>query len=821
MALSFLIGICALNCCQQLPPLAYGLSAIGIVLLLYVPLSHRLRQASSHERLSGKSSTALSSDRAQGFITQAKSEFKFIQQLLIAKQRISERLINSSNLYLKILLSLIAGWCWALLHASWQLSEMLPSALEGQLLLVKGIITSIPENHQNAKNFLFSINEICTAGRCWHQHLNSKLSWYGKQVPLLHVGENWQLSVKLKRPHSILNPGGHDYERWLFEHRINAQGYVSPSNKNIRTASVPALRFITQSLRERINLQIQQSLVNKEGIGLITALVVGIRDQITSSQWSTMQSTGTNHLMAIAGLHIGFVATFSYFAASWLWRRSARLVLIMPAPQIGALMALLAAISYSALAGFALPTQRAIIMLSVFMLTTLLLKNLARWHAWSVALLAILIYDPLATLSDSFWLSFGSVAIILYGCSYRLRPSGFWWKYCQVQWVIAVGLIPLTIWFFQMFSLSSFVANAIAIPWVGFIILPLCLTGACASFIAPQIAALCWQLAEKLLIAMWHILDWLASLDFLQWKLFIPSLGYLIIITFGFLLLIAPRGFPARWLGAMWLLPVIKGSQVTPAENELWLTALDVGQGLAIVIQTAQHTIIYDTGPKYSPDFDMGNTAVVPYLRRNGIAKIDALIVSHADTDHSGGAESISRAFPIDYLYTSFALPLTAKTKALCHAGVGWRWDNAVFEFLNSNNLFKSKNDNSCVMKITFGRHSILLPGDIEKRGENYLVNYQASKLPATLIIAPHHGSKSSSTPAFVNAVHAQYVLFSVGYRNRFHFPREEIVNRYQALGAKSYCSDQSGAVLFRFKGNNSDVIVEEYRKMARHFWNL
>lgn len=714
---------------------------------------------------------------------------------------------------LRCLIPMLLGWSLALLHASWQLAKTLPVELEGKSLTVQGTVISVPESRDHSLSFEFLVKNAPLTER------KLKLSWYGQPLPLMQAGEQWQLQVKLKRPHSVLNPGGFDYERWLFEHGVHAQGYVVPRANNTRLSNLTSWRQHIEQWRQFLNQGIQTALAGRAGQGLIAALVVGMRDRIMPAQWSTMQATGTNHLMAIAGLHIGFVSGFMYAAASWLWRRSARLPLLLPAPQVAALSALLAAVIYSALAGFAIPTQRAIIMLAVFLLSTFLKRNLPPWQAWAIALWLMLLLDPAASLSDSFWLSFGSVAIILFGVTGRLKATGFGWKHFRAQWVVSLALIPLTLYFFHLLSLTGFIANAIAIPWVGFIVLPLALSGAASYLIYPAVGCWLWQWAEKLLMLMWRVLDWLASLTGLQYQGYVSSSWALFAAIIGFLLLIAPRGLPGRWLGFIWILPLFDQSVAAPARQELWFTVLDVGQGLATVIRTAHHTLVYDAGPKYSADYDMGKAVVVPFLKAQHVEQVDMLTVSHADNDHRGGVESILKALKVTAVFSSFENKFTIKHKFLCRRGMRWHWDGADFEYINELTEQK-RNDNCCVLKITFGRNSILLPGDIEKRAERQLLAKDKDKLAATIVVVPHHGSATSSTAAFVESVHPRYAVFAVGYRNRFHFPKPAVVGRYQALQTTLYRTDVSGAVTFKMHYNQDAIEVIEYRKRIGHFWN-
>lgn len=761
-------------------------------------------------------------------------------------------------------LTLLLGFGWVTWHAEWRLHHELPKAVENKDVIVRGVVASIPEQVANGQRFEFHINQLQYQNQIWPSPEKVRLTWEG-QPTSLYVGDQWQLRVRLKRPHAMLNPGSFDYEAWLFANDIRATGYVRNDNSDNHLLPSQKFSHLIDRIRQHLAEFIVNKLKNNSVAGFIAALTVGVRDQITAEQWQTLRGTGTNHLMAIAGLHIGLVSGMVFFLVNFLWRwilyviareRSDRSNLEnrtgllrpvglamtkrsnkmltgaclraqrragmtkMPAQQAAAFAALIAAIFYSALAGFSLPTQRAVIMLAVFLMTILLRRNLPPWQALLLALLIILLWDPLTILSTSFWLSFGVVALIIYGMSARLRQHNVWWKWGRVQWIIAIGILPLTLLFFQQVSLAGFVTNMLAIPWIGFIILPLCLSGVLVLLISPHLAGLIFQLAAKLLSWFWPILQKIAAISWLQWHAAIPNIWIFIVSCLGILLLLAPRGFPVRWLGAVWLLPLFFWHPVTPKPDEVWFTLLDVGQGLASVVRTQHHVLVYDTGPKYNDNFDMGDDVVVPYLRTFGIDNVDMLVISHRDNDHIGGARSVIAETHVKQIMTSVPQYFPAGSAKFCVQGQTWQWDGVQFEFLyppaGETNL---DNDSSCVLKITAGNKSLLLTGDIEHKSEDYLVNTEAALLRANILVAPHHGSGTSSTPAFVQAVDPQYVLYPVGYLNRYKFPSATVVTRYAQIGAQQYDSATAGAIFFKFN-NNAIQLPQSYRKLQGKFWN-
>jgi competence protein ComEC len=349
-----------------------------------------------------------------------------------------------------------------------------------------------------------------------------------------------------------------------------------------------------------------------------------------------LRNTGTNHLMAIAGLHIGIMAGIAHAVVSYAWRFAPALLLRMPAQIAGACAALFMAVIYSLLAGFSIPTQRACIMLAAFICALLSRRKINAWHAWALALLIVLLVNPLSILTDSFWLSFGTIALIIYGMSGRLAPKGHWWKWGRVQWVIGVGLMPLSLLLYQQTSLVSFLANSIAIPWLGFLILPFCFLSAILLLIAPNMAALSLYFADKSLAVLWFVLTWFSQLNFAVWMQVIPNNFVLFTTVVAFLLLLLPSGMPGRWLGVFWLLPLLLYQSEKPKIGEIWATVLDVGQGLSVVVQTHSHMLVYDAGPKMN-GVDAGENIVLPYLRTLLTKKIDMLVISHGDNDHIGG----------------------------------------------------------------------------------------------------------------------------------------------------------------------------------------
>jgi competence protein ComEC len=446
-------------------------------------------------------------------------------------------------------------------------------------------------------------------------------------------------------------------------------------------------------------------------------------------------------------------------------------------------------------------------------------RNFSPGQILAIALLAVLIPDPWAVISAGFWLSFGAVALILYVTAYRLEKSHWLMEYANVQWAMAIGLTPLLLGLFQQASLVSPIANAVAIPLVSLIVVPLALLGA----VLPSEMPL-W-LAHSVMGGVTYFLEGLNALPQPVWTQHAPPAWSIVIAVLGALWVLLPRGFPARWLGFLLMLPMFLNKPEPPAEGALRLIVFDVGQGLAVAAQTRNHALLYDTGPDFSGEADSGNRILVPALRALGINKLDSLVLSHDDSDHTGGAASIMQALPVGWVSSSLAAthPLLQSTgdARRCRDGERWEWGGVQFEMLHpapdSDAKKQHDNERSCVLRIRAGGHSVLLAGDIEKDAEMRLIREHGSGLRASLLVAPHHGSKSSSGQEFIAATRPDYVVFTAGYLNRFGHPHREVLQRYADSGAALLRSDEDGAILITIDGQN--LQVERYRKTHRRYW--
>lgn len=706
----------------------------------------------------------------------------------------------------------IVGCSWGMMCADWQLRHGLNPEIENKKCIITGTIISIPENLMYGKRFLFRIDSLKIGNNYYSPPDIARLVWTKPQNDL-KVGQKWQLQVRLKKPHSTFNPNSFDLEAWYFEHHIQAVGNVKSNSSNQLLKTTHWLFSIDQ-LRQKLDERITEYLQNDSMIGFVCALSVGIRDAITGQQWKVLQATGTNHLMAIAGLHIGLATTLVFFLIRRVWKFFPRFMLFIPSEQVAAIFALVTAIAYSALAGFALPTQRAIIMLSVFLLANLLKRKIHAWQSYILALFFILLIHPMSILAASFWLSFVTVGWIIYAMP-RFKSHNFLHHLLQIQFVITIGLIPLSLFFYQQLSLLGIIANCITIPWIAFVVLPLCGGSIFACLISKLFASKLLFLTSKTLLLMYWFLEKLSAISWLQWQ-FVPNDFVLLIAILGLLLYLSP--LPRKSIGLLALMPIFFLKPIDPKNGQVNFTLLDVGQGLSAVIQTKNHILVYDTGSRWVDGLSYGETVVLPYLNKIGAKKIDMMMISHGDLDHRGGADYLLSHIPVTTILTSAPHYFPVSLTQICHENESWNWDGVNFTVLYPRtNQEYLDNDSSCVLKVTTGRQSILLPGDIEKKSEHYLVTNE--KLSSTILIAPHHGSKTSSTLDFIVATHPQYVLFPVGYLNTYHFPNTAVVSRYKELGAQCLDSVNYGAIYFELF---PDRIMKpmSYRGMDRHFWN-
>lgn len=709
-------------------------------------------------------------------------------------------------------LLLVAAILWAMLFAYYRLSQQLAPELEGIIIAIEGTIDSLPEQYGQYSRFDFIISRA--NNKLPHK---IRLSAYNFNQPL-KAGQQWAFTVILKRPHSPLNADSFDYERYLFEQGIGATGSIRPQPKALLMAD-PTSRFSFMRLRQSLSDKLDALTINKISLALIKALTLGDSRAMTPAQWQLLRDTGTTHLWVISGSHIGLIAGLVYALTRILWVRTG---ILRYAPQpIAAGFGLFAALSYAGLTGFDIPIQRASIMLCCAMLSLIWQRQSRPLHVLSLALCVVLLYDPLAVLSPGCYLSFASVALILYALAGRLRPPHPFYAALKVHGFTFLGLAPLLLGFFAQWSLSSLLANVIAVPVISVLIVPLALCALPLLYLCPSLAHALFFIADYSLQILWGVLTQLASTPLMLTHA--KSEPWLFALTLiAVLVLLAPRGIPARWLGLVLLLPLAFSKNNAPVQGAIRLTVLDVGQGLAVVIQTAKHWLVYDTGGKFSARTDSGLTVLLPFLQARGVTQVDSIIISHGDNDHIGGAASLLQAMPTTRLLSSVPQQPVLRDYAAtaCYAGQTWHYDGVRFTVLSpAPNTTDSDNNRSCVVQIHSQYGTVLLTGDIEATAEADLVARYADQLRAEVLIAPHHGSNSSSTQAFLQAVAPKTVLIAAGYHNSFKHPHAKVLARYQAIQAQWFNTADSGAITLQLD-NAKQPIINSTRQTQGHYWN-
>lgn len=730
----------------------------------------------------------------------------------------------------------VFGFTYAAIFATVRLSDELPKAWEQKSIEVVGVVASLPEVTAYGERFHFDVEKIVTLearvpkhivlsfyqGNTWHQSIDQVDQSRLRRPSKFKAGQRWQLTVRLKRPHTTYNPHGYDFEAWALANNIRAMGSIR-SKSGMRKISDFVWRpsYIIEYCREKIGNRITQVIGDKPYAGVIRALVVGDDSQISKRDWEVYLHTGTNHLMSISGLHITMLAGLAFSLIAFCWRRFPNLVLRMPTRKAATIGGAFIALTYACLAGLSVPTQRTLYMLATFAVALLLNQRVPIARVLAMALMVVVLLDPWAVVAPGFWLSFSAVAFITFATIHRLKVRHWLVEAANTQWAVTLGLLPFLIVMFGQASIVSPIANALAIPIISLLVVPLAIFGALLPIDFILYAS------QKTLQACMYGLNWLASPAFATWQQAAAPVWTIALAILGVLWLLLPRGFPQRWLGLLLMLPMLFVKPISLAEGEMNVTVLDVGQGLSMVIRTATHAMVYDTGQKYHQESDVGSQIIVPYLRSHGIKQLDALVISHEDSDHSGGAVSVLAEVPTTWVASSYALPesSTPMPKQLkCYAGQQWVWDAVRFDVLyphaKSYQAADMKDNNrSCVIKVTSRYGSILLTGDIEKEAEQVLLQEQKVKLKSDIMIAPHHGSKTSSTEAFINAVNAKHVIFTVGYLNRFKHPKPLVMSRYLARGSSLYRSDYHGAIIIDFTKQDA-LRVNAWRSLDAKYWH-
>ena len=700
------------------------------------------------------------------------------------------------------------GFLWALASAHATLAARVPDSLEGRDLELTGRITSIPVAAPNRIRFDFEVRSGAPSGLG-----TLALSWYRESdggLPRLVAGETWRLVVRLRTPRGFRNPGGFDYETWLFQRGYSGRGYVRAPDPRIARLAAPR-SFDPARTRQALLERIRELGHDGPGSALAEALVVGVRERLTARERETLRRTGTSHLLAISGLHIGLAAGLGFvvacFAGPWLLPSIAPL-------RLGAVAGIVVAAGYAALAGFSLPTRRALVMTAVLLGALSVRRRLPGSAAFCLGLAVVLLLEPAAVLAPGFWLSFCAVAMLGYAMRGRPRKPGsalHWRSWALPQLAVTVGLAPLVLLWFAEQPIIGPVANAVAIPFVGVAVVPALLSGALCLLLPGGVAH---AAGEFLLGTGVHALGWLyALLELLaahgpRYTLSVePSIPSTALAMVGAAIVLAPPGLPGRWAGVLWFAPLLWWSPSVPEGGEVRATFLDVGHGLAVVVETRDRVLVYDTGGPH------GAEILASHLAWRGRRGIDTLVLSHGDSDHAGGYPELARLMPITKVLANEGLPDADP----CIAGVAWTWNAVGFEVVHPPSRRWQGNDGSCVVRISVGTQTLLLTGDIEVKAERRLLE-RSPPLRAEVLSAPHHGSKTSSHPDFLDMTQARHAVFSVRHGNAWNLPAPEVLARYRARGVEIHRTDRHGAVTALMRPDGA-VVFHHWRR--GRFWNL
>ena len=729
--------------------------------------------------------------------------------------------------------ALFAAMAWIIFHGAlynniWLNNDIDQLTVHQKPIQVIGKVKSIPTIQQQVQRFNFDVTHW--HGKPLYKPIKLRLSWKDSVVQLKQ-GQEWQLNVKIKPAHGYANSATFSYQTWLRAKNIHATGYVKNKGN--------ALLEVTSSYRQSLISQYRQLLPASELTSLLMALSFGERQDISQPQWQILNITGTQHLIAISGLHLGLVASFVYLFARLVFFFAGTSLKIIPrlntkhidkifnhinTHYVALIISGCVAILYAYFAGFAIPTLRALTMLLVFIYLKLQGIYITKVRMILIVLALIIVFMPFSLVSASFWLSFYAVSVIFW-MLWRF-PLWFTSDNKILKWLKGIVFLQLGICFLMMpivamisnqLTLVSFLANLISVPWMSVTAIPLCLLAVICLIVTPASVEIFTDLALKSIEINWQYLSLLSELD---WSLISISVENLLIVITSMMTLVALRLFSTMRvysvIGAGVVLLIIMDEQFE--KYKPWqVTVLDVGQGLAIVIERNNRAILYDTGASYSSGFSLAKSVVIPYLKGRGINKLDYLILSHQDNDHAGGIEDISGALTIGKQIDNFS---SLTNKLSCQQGEYLSWRGLTVEFLwpdvkTSNFTQLTTNDSSCVIRISDEHNSVLLTGDISSKIERKIAHL--TQLDVDIVIAPHHGSKTSSSNALINAVSPEIAVFSSGYLNHWRMPHHEVLARYQRRGIKTLNTAEEGMITFSF--DNSGYQISRFRQQHWPFW--
>jgi len=717
-----------------------------------------------------------------------------------------------------VVAALALAWtCWC---ASERLAERLPPAALGTDFELTGTVAGFPLQAPGQITFAFDVDEPRAPGVPPHV----RLTWYDAPAGV-RPGDSLAVTARLRPPRGARNPGGFDYEQWLLVNAYGATGYVRSGA--VRASAAGGLETRWRRFRADLAERIGAASGDADGGALLTALALGERFRFTDRHWAAFRRTGTSHLVAVSGMHVALLGLVVFVLVRRAWLR---LPAAVACHDLAAACAasLLATAYYAALTGFAVPAQRSLVMIAVALAALASRRRFGAAQIVGATLVVVLVFDPFAPLSASFWLSFVAVAILLAlaapqpvaraQASRVRRGAHAALEFVRLQWWIGLALLPLTAWYFGESSLVGPLVNLVAIPFFNLCLVPLAVLttlslsfDAVAAWATPLVHA-----AASIAGTTVRVLDAVAELRGAAVAMPLPPAAALAVAMLGVAFAVCGRGLPGRRLAWLALLPIAWPAVGLPPHGSARAVVLDVGHGLAVLIETRSARLLFDAGPTAPSGFDTGAEIVLPALAAGGRRGLDRLIVSHADNDHAGGAAAVVAAFPgVDVLKGPDVVGLPGRP---CIAGNAWVWDGVRFSILHPPADFAARgNESSCVLKVETATSVLLVTGDIERRGESALMA-QARKLRADVIVVPHHGSATSSSQPFVDAVGAGAAIVSAGYANRWGFPRPEVSERWRDAGAGVVVTGDAGAVSLEL--GPAGVAVAAERDRRHRYWH-
>lgn len=722
-----------------------------------------------------------------------------------------------SRLVCGIALGLVCG----VIYGYSVLDSRLVVQCEATPLWVEGVISSLPRRSQTAQGAVRQRFELRPTAMEYPSCKGPRrllLSYYGDLS--LHPGEHWRFRVKLKKPWGLANPGSFNMQAWYAYSGIDGTGNVK-QGQAILLSGAPENELNHHALRQRISEGLDQVDLPDDVRGILQALTVADKSGINSQMWSLLQFYGINHLLVISGLHIGIVSGAGYLMGALVGRVMFVLGAVRIAGLVQVAMALLFGAGYAALAGFSVATVRALCMLACFVVASLFARGSLSADKLLIAAVVVLACNPLSAIGSGFWLSFSAVAALLWLGLWR-ASARLPLRLVHTHVYMALAMIPLGGWWFGGVSQVSALANFVLLPLVGLFVVPVALLGVVAHLLGLAIDNHLWAIAawplEQLLP---HARELAESRATLLYSYLSPSPGETLLVLAALALLPVPLPAGIRVLIPLLALPIFLPTALVGASPPFHtrLTVLDVGQGTAVVIQSGDNTLVYDTGGGDPEGSNMANRVILPYLREQGVTALQTLMISHPDNDHSAGGATLIKALPVEQLIVGGESPIYPDSGG-CRAGQAWRWSSGVsFQILSPEaGEGLSSNNSSCVLQIHIGGLSLLLPGDIDSKREKDLVSYWHETLRSDVLLAAHHGSLSSSSYTWLKTVQPGSVVFSHGYLNQFGHPHAKILARYRQMAVQPLSTAAQGALEIDISPAG-EIVVASYRASRQRYW--